>query len=371
MPHGTVLIPGLDPGKFETKEYELRDVPEGLPRVPFLAGVFGSRGAGKTTAMINLVRAYQRPGETPVWDHIILFSPTAAKDPKYKAFEEQLGTRDTRVELIEDFTLTKFQELLTYMDNETKHYETKKLAIEAYKKWKEKNMDTEKLKDDELLALYTYDFRVDGKEKNMYKNGRPSFCMIFDDLVGEKLVYSSHGTNLVSKFALRHRHYNCTMIFLSQSWGNGIPRQIRHNLSLAVFFRVNSARLKSEVAEEMSSFISEEEFIELWDEATADHHDYFMVDFSAKPELKFRKNLDTIFQGIDLANNVSLNNKSTLAAPVASSDSKDHNPNQDLHQGKSSNKCKHVRKRRRAHKNDVLCKVGPGSLQYREILRGL
>ena len=365
MPHPTYQLQGIDPGKFESKEYELRDVPEGLPTVPFLAGVFGSRGAGKTTCMINLIRAYQRPELPPVWDHIILFSPTACKDPKYKAFEDQLSTKNTKVELLEEFTLTKMQQLITYMDNETKSYEVKKLAAEAYQKWKDKGMDVNKLKDDELLALYTHDFEMDGKVRSLYKHGRPSFLMLFDDLVGEKLVYSTHGTNLVSKFALRHRHYNCTMVFLSQSWSNSIPRQIRHNLSMAIFFRVNSDRLKKEVAEEMSSFISEEEFIQLWDEATVDRHAYFMIDFSAPPELKFRKNLDTIFQGIQ---------SNGLAAPDITKDDdvieKGSDPTTEESEGPTNPCKKNVRKRSRAQSNGKLCTSGPGSLQYRELLRG-
>lgn len=379
MPHPTLVLDGLDPGKFETEEYELRDVPEGLPRVPFLAGVFGSRGAGKTTSMINLVRAYQRPCCTPVWDHIIVFTPTASKDPKYKALEEQLSTKDTKMELIEDFTLGKFQELITYMDRETKSYEVKKTASQAYKKWKEKNMDVTKLKDDELLALYSYDFEVDGKVRNMYKHGRPSFLMVFDDLVGEKLVYSTHGTNLVSKFALRHRHYNCTMIFLSQSWSNGVPRQIRHNLSLAIFFKVNSLRLKQEVAEEMCSFVSEEEFIQLWDEATVDQHDYFMIDFAADPDRKFRKNLDTVFQGIQ-------SSSSTAYLPTCTTDHRDPKNQEDQEASgvqqqpplpvsdkkkKRKRKTPNVAVRHRARANDFICKVGPGSLRHREILKGL
>jgi hypothetical protein len=364
MPHPTVQLQGLDPGKFETDEYELRDVPEGLPRVPFLAGIFGSRGAGKTTAMINLIRAYQKPGIAPAWDHIIIFSPTAGKDPKYKALEEQLSTKDTRVEMLEDFTLTKFQELINYMDAETKSYETKKLAWGAYQKFKEKKMDVTKLKEDELLALYAYDFEPDGKIKSMYKHGRPSFLMVFDDLVGEKLVYSISGTNLVSKFALRHRHYNCTMMFLSQSWSNGIPRQIRHNLSLAIFFRVNSGQLKKDVAAEMSSFISDEEFIELWDEATEDAHNYFMIDFAAKPEFKFRKNLDFVFQDIrsSVVNGDSKKRKKE-AVPLPNQDEKKTEEKEEEQQ--------HATKRRRARSHGKLCKVGPGSLQYREILRGL
>lgn len=366
MPHQTVFIDGLDPGKFVTEEYELRPVPDGLPKVPFLSGIFGSRGAGKTTAMINLIRAYQRPGVPPAWDHIIIFSPTAKKDPKYKALEEQLTTKDTLVELIEDFTLTKFMDFVKYMDAETKNYETKKLAVTAYKKFKEKDMDVSKLKEDELLALYAYDFEPDGKTKNMYKHGRPSFCMVFDDLIGEKLVYSTTGTNWVSKFALRHRHYNCTMMFLAQSWQNGIPRQIRHNLSLAIFFRVISPQLKKDVAAEMSSFISEQEFIELWDEATQDLHGYFLIDFAAPPELKFRMNLDHVFTGIT---SLSTTNKPVQDISAQHDEAK---PKSREKQKRQEEPGQHVKpKRRRTRNHGVICKNGPGSVQHREILRGL
>jgi len=360
MPHPLRYIEGLDPGKFITEEYELRTVPEGLPKVPFLAGIIGSRGAGKTTAMINLIRSYQRPGIAPAWDHLIIFSPTAKKDPKYKALEEQLSTKDTKVELIEDFTVSKFLEYLKYMDAETKSYETKKLAVTAYQKFKEKNMDIDKLKEEELLALYAYDFEPEGKTRNMYKHGRPSFCMVFDDLVGEKLVYSTTGTNWVSKFALRHRHYNCTMLFLSQSWNSGIPRQIRHNLSLCVLFRVVSPQLKKDVASEMSSFISEQEFIELWDEATLNLHDYFLIDFSAPPELKFRKNLDHVFANI----------KSLPQTNFPDTCNKDKE-DKDTGKPEKEPEAKHESKRRRTRADGVICKTGPGSIRQREILRGL
>ena len=239
------------------------------------------------------------------------------------------------------------------MDSETKSYETKKLALGAYQKFKEKKMDINKLKEDELLALYAYDFEPDGKIKNMYKHGRPSFLMVFDDLVGEKLVYSISGTNLVSKFALRHRHYSCTMMFLSQSWANGIPRQIRHNLSLSIFFRVNSPQLKKDVTAEMSSFISDEEFIELWDEATEDAHDYFMVDFAAKPEFKFRKNIDQVFT--DVKSSVTTY-KRGREVPTASTEqtqvTSDNNIREEEHHGPS--------KRCRTRRHGKLCKVGPG-----------
>ena len=357
MPHATQFIEGLDPGKFESKEYVLRDVPNGLPKVPFLAGVFGSRGAGKTTAMINLIRAYQRSENLtpPAWDHIIIFSPTAKKDPKYKALEDQLSNKDTKVELVEDFTITKMSDYIKYMETEIESFNRKDTALEAYAKFKEKHFSIDKLNEDELLALYSYDFNPEGKVAKMYKHGKPSFCMVFDDLVGEKLVYSSTGTNIVCKFALRHRHYNCTMIFLAQTWANGVPRQIRHNLSLAVFFRVNSRRLKEEVAEEMSSFISEDEFIELWDEATQEHHDYFMVDFSAPPEFKFRKNLDTIFQGVNSAQQLLI-----APPPLPSTDPPSSTPQDDP-------RPRVVRSR----KHDKICKIGPGSVSTREILRGL
>jgi hypothetical protein len=84
-------------------------------------------------------------------------------------------------------------------------------------------------------------------------------------------------------------------MFLSQAYKSGVPRQLRNNLSMGIFFANKSCKVKEEVAEEMSAFISVEDFISMWDLSTEEPHGMFLIDFdSAKPEYRFRKNFDTL-----------------------------------------------------------------------------
>lgn len=278
-----VTLPDL-----KIKEHDRRDPPSTLPRPPFMCGVFGSRGSGKTTFTINLMRLYDA---MKCFDKIWFFSPTHKKDPKFEALVE--SKLFAKLELFETYNDSKFEEILKEMDSSLDDYDKYKVALEAYKKFAAgKSIDS--LPPEELLALYQYDFN-NPEESGRYKYGRPSYLIVFDDMVGDKSVYRGDSSSRVGRFALRHRHYSCSVCFLSQAYRNGIPRQLRNNLSFAIFFANKSDRIKAEVAEEMSSFISPDQFIELWTFATQDPHDSFVIDFdAAKPEYRFRKNLDLL-----------------------------------------------------------------------------
>lgn len=128
-----------------------------------------------------------------------------------------------------------------------------------------------------------------------FKYGRPSHMIVFDDMVGDKNVYRNDSSGLVGRFTFQHRHYNASMCFMAQSCKSGIPRQIRNNLSTAVFFANKSDKMKVEIAEEMSSFVSIKQFIQMWDYATEQPHGFLMVDFSARdPSCRFRSGFDQL-----------------------------------------------------------------------------
>ena len=94
---------------------------------------------------------------------------------------------------------------------------------------------------------------------------------------------------------MQHRHFNCSIFFLSQAYRNGVPRQLRNNLSLAVFFANKSDRMKAEISQDMASFVSPETFISMWDYACEEPHSFLMVDYDASdPSCRFRKNFDTL-----------------------------------------------------------------------------
>lgn len=281
-------VPGVDLPPMKVKEHERREAPNSLTRPPFMAGFFGSRGSGKTTCMLNLVRMYDR---MHAFDKIVFFTPTFSKDPKFEAFQEEKPNAE--VEFVENYSDERMSYLIREMEKKLEEYEKHKKAREAFGKFK-KGTNVDEMPDEDLLALYAYDFmNPDATER--FKHGRPSTLIVFDDMVGDKRVYRGDSAGIVGRFALRHRHFNCSLCFLSQAYKSGIPRQLRNNLSLAVFFANKSDRIKEEISEEMSSFISPEDFIQLWNYSTDEPHGFFMVDFDAKdPKHRFRKGFDKV-----------------------------------------------------------------------------
>lgn len=281
-------VKGVDVLPLHVKEHEFRNSPPTFPYPPFLSSMFGSRGSGKTTCMINMIRLYD---SVRAFDHITIFSPTTQKDPKFAAFMD--SKPNATLEFVDTYTDVKFAEITNQMDKDLAEYEKFKVALAAYKKFL-KGGSISKLQPEELIELYAYDFS-DPMNGSRFKHGRPSHMIVFDDMVGDKNVYRNDSSGLVGRFTFRHRHYNASMCFMAQSYKSGIPRQIRNNLSTAVFFANKSEKMKTEIAEEMSSFVSIEQFIQMWDYATEQPHGFLMVDFSARdPSCRFRSGFDRL-----------------------------------------------------------------------------
>ena len=156
-------------------EHERREPPPTLPRPPFMAGLFGSRGSGKTTAMLNLLRLYDT---VECFDRIYIFSPTHAKDPKFEAFVNSKPY--AQIQFFERYTDVQFDQITRDMEKELQDYEQFKTALKAYEKFcKGKKIDD--MNPDELLALYAYDFN-DPSALSRFKRGRPCYNIVFDDM---------------------------------------------------------------------------------------------------------------------------------------------------------------------------------------------
>lgn len=187
---------GLHLEPLKIKEHERREPPPTLPKPPFMAGLFGSRGSGKTSVMISWLRLYD---QVKAFDGIYIFSPTHAKDPKFEAFTDSKPF--AKVTFHERYSDVVFDQITRDMDKELADYESYKIALKAYDKFiKGKKID--EMTPEELIALFSYDFN-NPAAFDRFKNGRPCWAIVFDDLVGDKGVYRGDSCGLVGRFALR------------------------------------------------------------------------------------------------------------------------------------------------------------------------
>jgi hypothetical protein len=267
--------------------YASRATPKNLPRLHWLAAVIGSRNSGKTTAALKFLKAYVL---SKSYDRIIWISPTASREEKTKDFQEYCQKHGTTMEMHDNYTNDLMAQKIAWMRGEIDAYKKYLLELEVWKRFV-RARDVDKLSIDDLQALEAMGWEEPTTE---YKHGYPSFCIGIDDCAGRSDVFAANCKGVMANFAILHRHVSCSVLFLMQIVGNGIPRQLRANISLWMLFPTKSATLKKAVAEEIAFKIEPETLIQAWDLATKDDpHSFLYCDYDS-PTLEgmFRRNFD-------------------------------------------------------------------------------
>jgi hypothetical protein len=267
-----------------------RSTPENLPRLHFLSAIIGSRGSGKTTALVRMLKAYFRHHS---FDKLYLYCPTIKSDPKYGALTRSAERHKLKVTVHETFSESLFDAAVEEIESDLEEYRAEQKYAKVYNHWASKGPDNMSIDDLDMLEREDYS----PPPKSKWKYGTPTTLLIFDDLVGNRDLYRSDAKGPVASFAIRHRHQHTSMIFLTQTYHNGVPRQLRSNLSLLILFANKNDALRKEIALEFSSFVPWQRFLEMWEHATGGaKHSFFLVDFDASdPSLRFRRGFDQIF----------------------------------------------------------------------------
>ena len=267
-----IHLPNLDNEDLRVVQSKPRRVPDNMPRLSFLAAIVGSRGCGKTNAMVNLVRKYDA---TKSFDKLYMMSPTANNDPKYKLLDN-----DRAHYKLKTYTQYTDEDMQAIVDElradieEYKRYEADKVVWDRFVRAKK----PDGLSMDDYAVLERLGWEA---PKTEWKMGMPTSLLIFDDLVGSKL-YRADCKGPANAFFILHRHLLCSVVFLSQVHRNAVPKQLRSNLSMIMFFRCRDRKLHEAVSEEFSAYVSPEELCELWDHATREPHGFLMGDFDTR-----------------------------------------------------------------------------------------
>lgn len=163
-------VEGLETKPINVHLAKTRQAPPTMPDKPFLGVIAGSRGSGKSYAMINLVQLYAPYHH---FDHVILLSPTYNNDVKLGV----LAT-DNRYdfEVITDVNGDVINELIDRIKGRIEGY---KEYIAYRKVWDKfvKMPDVGRLAPDELMALYKNNFQ---EPQTDYTHGVPTHLLFCD-----------------------------------------------------------------------------------------------------------------------------------------------------------------------------------------------
>jgi hypothetical protein len=283
----TKHVLGLGNPEIKSQLAKPRSAPATMPNRPMLGVVCGSRGSGKSSALINFVKLYAKHN---FFDKVIVCSPTFFNDPKLA----QLVDDRYESQIVTDVNREAVDDIIESIKADIDEYKSYQAYIKVWNKMmKAKDLDAylSKANPEDVALLMEHDYQP---PTTRFKHGMPTTLWICDDLVGERAIYNNP---IFNKFLLQHRHYLTSILFAVQVWKGGVPRGIRNNLSLALLFTNKSKPVRMEIAEELSAFIAPDRFIELWDFCCKEAHDFLMVNWD-DPKHRFRRNFDEIITGI-------------------------------------------------------------------------
>jgi hypothetical protein len=285
-------IPDLSRPAVREEKDTFRPVREGLPSVPFTAMLQGSLGLGKTTAMCEWVQMLEQGvGGVGSIDKIFYFSPTAALDGKAKLLIE--GPHTYEIEVFEDLTLDNWRACVEETKAKLQQWRDYKRLAQVWRRFVRAKYDPEAIPYDEALELFERGFQP---PEPPYKHGlTPNFLFLFDDLIGNPILCKPNPRGEFSKWWLMSRHLKTCILVCSQVFQGGLSKQLRANCNVFVLLANKSQDAKKSIATELSSYISLEGLVALWDKATEEPHSFLLVDVRNKQRM-FRRNWDEVMK---------------------------------------------------------------------------
>lgn len=284
-----IKVKGLENKDYKVVQAQPRYTPpDFFVKKHFLGAIIGQRGSGKTNAMLSLVFHCDK---FKFFDKVYLFSPTSYNDPKYTLLETN-ATYYT-IKKYHTYTDEYFGEVVDEIKSDIDEFKEWEKAHKLFKKFMKKGsskMSTEELT---VISRMMIDEETIEEPHCRFKQ-MPTSLILLDDLVGNTELYKSSPKGVFYNFAILHRHLLTSILFITQTWSQAVPKQIRANLSLLLLFDLKP-EIKKVVADEMASNMREDEFIKLWETACVQPYDFFLMNFDFPKKLRFRQNFDTIF----------------------------------------------------------------------------
>jgi len=276
-------LPGaLKNGPVPYRKNPIPIVPPDLFVLHSLCAFIGSRGSGKTHAMVNLALKYLQQGSL---NRVFIITPTYRSnkifevlDPKQEDVYEDIRNTDSAL-----------QKILEATAKDAKRYRDYKEYLSAYKKWRRKS---DHLSHDEMTLLENNHF------KKLPVQLRPSPLLIVDDMSHTE-IFNTRRSNPFPNLCLKHRHINegngITIFMAAQTFKTGIPKAIRQNIQQFFIWPTKDLTQLEAIYDEVANLATKEEFLEMYRRATTGSHSFLTVDNNPKHHLlQFRKNFDTV-----------------------------------------------------------------------------
>lgn len=262
-------------GSIQDGSDDKRTIPPGMFKPHMTWMISGKTGSGKSTALIRMLKAYCDAG---VFQKVVLISPTASHDAKYKMLP--------LTEVHEHYSDQLLNDIMDEQKDDIEDYKQTEMDIKLYDKFMNKKRMTNK----ELLRLYTMlNPMTEEFEKPVQRFSKlPYTAVILDDLGGTNAF--RNGNNALNSIVCKSRHY-LTNFFVCVQHPYQCPRALRSQCSHVMLFATKDKKLLEELAKENCSHLTPDEFTQLFQHATAQPHSFMLCDFKRD---EVRKNFDEL-----------------------------------------------------------------------------
>ena len=257
-----------------------------LPKLYPLACFCGGVSSGKTSQCCRLITKYLELGardpatKKPVFQRVILFSPSIDSNPVWSAIPEKNLAMDDR---ISGYTDTRLEELQAEIKQERKLCDEFRKELKLFKMCMKNPRSVTPQMADWLERL---DYQPP-QPRCMHPEGC-IYHVILDDCLGQD-CFKAQGKSAFTTYCLARRHLSSCIYVCSQSIKQ-IPRRLRQSCSLYALFKYASADvLAKDFYPEVSNLVTEKDFRAIYQHAVRDRHDFLVIDLSQKPDKIWRR----------------------------------------------------------------------------------
>lgn len=129
--------------------------------------------------------------------------------------------------------------------------------------------------------------------ESINKLGQVNVLFIFDDMITEGIM-NSRRIQTLEAIAVRGRHYNLSIIIISQQY-MALSPPIRNNATNSIFFRIRNGKELSKVCDENCESLSVNQFFDIYNHATSQPFSFLHINNQkTNPAERFWKNWNTL-----------------------------------------------------------------------------
>lgn len=214
-----------------------------LPQHEFSMLIVAPKGSGKTNFICNMILKHYKG----YFHRVIVCSPTVNNDPKWDIVKNTKNVlkRNTKLErALNSRNIRKKIKKVVFHTEESREKDK-----QADKEWDGKIPEKDFFSDMDILVPKYMDPQnaVIEKLKALGKGDDSKFIadrmlIVLDDQAG--MFSGSNYQNPISNFVIKHRHFNSSVIIVTQAY-KAIPKTIRSNCNALILFEIpNIAELK-------------------------------------------------------------------------------------------------------------------------------